>query len=83
MWPSNPERSKGTPSRGRVRFIVGTEARECPFGPLPKGDSILEAVWSELDRLEREDAGGYTFLLIEDCPRASHLARWRSRQNRK
>jgi len=36
-------------TRGRLRFTVGTEARECPFGPLPKGDSTLDAVWSELE----------------------------------
>lgn len=35
-------------ARGRLRFTIGAEARECPFGPLPKGDSTLDAVWSEL-----------------------------------
>jgi hypothetical protein len=35
-------------ARGRLRFTLGTETRECPFGPLAKGDSTVDALWPEL-----------------------------------
>lgn len=34
-------------SRGWLRFTVEQATREIPFGPLPVGESTLDAVWSE------------------------------------
>ncbi len=35
-------------SRGWLRFTMDQVTREIPFGPLPVGESTLDAVWSEL-----------------------------------
>lgn len=35
-------------SSGWLRFIVGNETREMPFGPVSAGDSTVDAIWSEL-----------------------------------
>jgi len=35
-------------SRGWLRFTVDQATREIPFGPLPVGESTLDAVWSEM-----------------------------------
>lgn len=36
-------------SRGWLRFSIGDETRELPFGPLEFGDATIDAVWSELE----------------------------------
>ncbi|MFN0066536.1 MAG: transglutaminase-like domain-containing protein, partial [Limisphaerales bacterium] len=33
---------------GRLRFTVGGEVRELPFGPLAKGNPTMDAVWADL-----------------------------------
>ena len=38
-------------ARGWLRFTLGDEIRERPFGPLAKGDSTIDAQWSELARV--------------------------------
>ena len=35
-------------TRGWLRFTVGGETRELPFGPLAKGDPTVDARWSDL-----------------------------------
>lgn len=35
-------------SRGWLRFTVGSEIREMPFGPLAKGDPTVDAHWEKL-----------------------------------
>lgn len=35
-------------AQGRLRFTVGEEVRELPFGPLAKGEPTVNATWSEL-----------------------------------
>jgi poly(3-hydroxybutyrate) depolymerase len=37
--------------RGWLRFTIGDEIRERPFGPLAKGDPTVDANWSELARV--------------------------------
>jgi poly(3-hydroxybutyrate) depolymerase len=34
--------------QGTLRFTIGEDVREFSFGPLAKGDSTVDAVWSEL-----------------------------------
>ncbi|MBX3746922.1 MAG: hypothetical protein KF833_16550 [Verrucomicrobiae bacterium] len=34
--------------RGTLRFAVGDEIRELPFGPLEKGEPTIDAVWANL-----------------------------------
>lgn len=36
-------------AEGRLRFTVGRETREMPFGPLAKGDPTVNAAWSKLE----------------------------------
>jgi hypothetical protein len=38
-------------SEGWLRFTVGDETREVPFGPLAAGDPTVDASWSELSRV--------------------------------
>ena len=34
--------------QGWLRFTVGEEAREMPFGPLPEGNPTVDAIWPDL-----------------------------------
>jgi transglutaminase-like putative cysteine protease len=35
-------------TEGRLRFTVGSETRELPFGPLSKGDPTVDVAWADL-----------------------------------
>ncbi len=43
-----PRFSLAPGAQGWLRFTVGSEVREMPFGPLAKGDSTVDARWAEL-----------------------------------
>ena len=43
-----PRFSLAPGAQGWLRFTVGTEVREMPFGPLASGDSTVDARWPEL-----------------------------------
>ncbi len=47
---------------GWLRFDVGGEVRELPFGPLAKGDPTVNAVWSELSPVSAALRGIETWL---------------------
>jgi len=56
-------------AQGKLRFARGAETRDCPFGPLPEGDSTLDAIWPDLDPVSAALDGIRSWLALAPAQR--------------